>query len=225
MLGCAAARVRVLHLDASRGMSAASLLGALIDLGVAPSPILHALGDLELPVDLRFQSCADGTTVHVEAEASVMPVPAGGLRELLEPVPEEARAIASDALGRLLLAESAHVRALRTDPLRAHVHAGAVATVVAACMAVASLEPERVQASRLAIPEQPTPALVELLGDWADHLEFDASGDITTDGAAVLRALCHERDVGRDEPAWSGVVSRGLSCDDARVRALLGEVA
>ena len=216
--------VRVLHVDCTRGMSAASFLAALVDLGVAPSPILRALGSLQLPIELRFQSCGDGTTVHVEPENAPMPVPVGGVRALLDEMgaPERATRLAQDAVGRLLVSEVTHLRALQRDPMGAHVDASALACLTGAALAVDALAPERVQASRIAIPEEPTPALVELLGDWSDHLEFGL-GDVTTDGAAMLRALCDDADVGHAEPAWRGHASRGIACDIAGVGVALGE--
>ena len=205
-------------------MSAASLLAALLDLGVAPSPILHALGTLELPVELRFQSCGDGTTVHIEPGDVPMPTPIDGMRARLDDMgaSERATKLAQDALGRLLVSEVTHVRALQHHPLGAYVDAAVLACVTGAALAVDALAPERVRASRIAIPEEPTPALVELLGDWSDHLEFGL-GDVTTDGAAMLRALCLDVDVGHAEPAWRGHASRGTACDLAGVSVALGE--
>lgn len=225
MPSCVRGPLRILHIDATRGITAASLLAALVDAGVATSPLLRALASLELPVDLRFQSCAEGTTVHVEPDDAPMLVRMATVRGTLdgmEDAPEAATRIAQDALGRLLVAEVAQDAALRADPFSAFVDARGVAAVAGAAFAVASLATDRVVVSRIGIAESPTPPIVDLLADWAEGLEFDG-GATSTDGAAMLRALCGEHDVGAAEPDWRGVVTRGRACDEAGVAIAMGD--
>lgn len=211
---------RLLFLDATRGVSAASVLAALVDLGVAPSPVLHAVAGLDLPVDLRIDMCARGPTVHATGARSVRFEPRAPDR-LLAPLPAPARHLAADALQRLALAR---VPPGEACPLALEVDAGAVAALAGAAVAHAALGADAVRVSRVAVPPEPDEALLDLLGPFAGALEFDEAGRATTlDGAALLRALATEGDAwGAPEPAWAGPVARGESCEEPAVRAALG---
>ena len=216
---------RTLYLDVRQGVTAADVLAALVDLGVAPSPILHAVAAMELPAELRIEQQARGVRVRVEPDEAPMPVPVGGVRMLVDGIdefPRPAAHVAQEAMAKLVIAEARNVQPLRRDLFAAHVDAGALACIAGAALAIHALAPAQVLASRVGAPESLELPLVELLGDWADHLDF-GQGDATTyDGAALLRALLPDDAVGRDEPAWRGSVARGSG---ERVRAAMAHLS
>lgn len=59
---------RTLLFDAPRGFGPLAALAALVDLGVAPSPLLHAVADLPGYGELRFEPSAMGTRATLAAE-------------------------------------------------------------------------------------------------------------------------------------------------------------
>lgn len=122
--------MRVLHVDATEGASAASLLAALLDLGVAPSPLLAAIAELGLPIELRLEP---GRVEQRPAPGEVLVAPTD-VEDLLHP-------LAADAVGRMLVAEA------RQDALASLVDAGLLATLHAAALAVDALLPEDVTVS------------------------------------------------------------------------------
>lgn len=213
---------RVLHLDCTRGVSGASLLAALVDLGVAPSPVLHAVAGLGLPIDLRIDMCARGPTAHV----GPLPVPARfeprRPSRLVDALPlAPARLLATDALQRLALAGAPATEAC---PVALEVDAREVALVAAVAQALAALAPERVVVSRVRVPVEPDEALLDVLAPVAGALDFDgAEGCATREGAALLRAMVTgEEGWGAPEPAWDGPVARGTACEEPEVRVSLG---
>lgn len=216
--------MRLLHIDASRGFSAAGLLAALVDLGAAPSPVLRAVGSLDLPVALRVTTCAEGTSVHVDPPFSGVLLRSREVAAFFDRpgVPLHAARLAADVVGRVLVAEAAGAERGALDLLAHEADAGALLGVVGAAVALAELGVERFQVGRVGVPEAPRAALVELLGDVAECLDFGA-GDVTDEGAALLRALADDASFGRSEPAWRGVVARGRSCVAPEVAVALGE--
>lgn len=211
---------RVLWIDGTAGVSGASLLAALVDVGVAPSPILHALADLGLPTELRIDACARGPTVHVTTGAHVRYEPRHPAR-LLDTLPPAARPLAVDALQRLALAQAPPGEAC---PVALAVEAADVALVAAVALAVAQLAPTRVLVSRVGVPSEPDEALLDLLAPVAGSLDF-GEGATTREGAALLRALATREDEwGAPMPSYQGTAARGESCEAPTARALLGRV-
>lgn len=200
---------RTLHIDASKGGTAGHVLAALVDLGVAPSPILHALGDLDVPAHLLIEETGQGH--RVTSEPGEAPVAARGLADEVRgsPLPPSAAKVAAGALARLIAA---------TEPsadmpcaFQHSVDAGIVLSVCGAAMAIQSLSPERVVVSRVAVDAEPSDATIDLLGDVADALDFGAADALTDDAAALLTQLVAPSDWGRPEPAWTSPVARGRS--------------
>lgn len=214
--------VRTLFIDATRGLSAASLLAALVDLGAAPSPVLHAVGGLALPVEMRMNTCADGTTVHLLPEHHGVLVRPRDVEALFERAgfPQGPARLASDAVGRYLLAAAAERRLEAACILQQEVDAGALLSIAGAAVALDALDVERVVCSPLGVADEMDAALVELLADDADALRF-GEGDTRGDAAALLRSLGVE--CGKEEPSWQGVVSRGRSCGEPACQVALGE--
>lgn len=213
--------VRTLFLDVTRGASAADVLGALVDLGVAPSPILHALGSLELPAELRVESEAQGTLVVAHPGEAPVHVRPREVRASLSrsELPPAAALVAGDALERLVAATA--VAEEGACVVRHQMDAGTLLAVCGAAMAATSLGAERVLVSRVPVEADPAPPLVDLLAAVADALDFGAPSPVSEDAAALLRALVTDDAAwGAAEPAWRGVVARGRSRGAA---AALGE--
>lgn len=211
---------RTLFLDVTLGATAGSVLGALVDLGVAPSPVLHALGSLELGAHLVIEDTGAGHDVRAHpGEALVHARPREAAEWLARStLPLAAQRVAVDALERLV--EATRVPEEGACVTRHMLQAESVLAICGAAMAATSLEPARILVSRVPVEADPAPPVVELLGGVADALDFGAPSPVSEDAAALLVALTSS--VGAAEPSWSGVVSRGRGVGG--VRALLGEV-
>ncbi|GEM_PF-7123452 len=192
--------MRVLFLDASRGVSARGLADALSGMGAA-SRVAEAVASLGLPDDPLSGALVgprDVTALLARADLG-----------------EPARRLAADAMGRLLLAEAMRTReARRAD---AALEGRALISFVGVAAALEALGVERAVVSRVGVAAAPPPVVAELLADWSGVVDLGA-GETDAPGAALLRALVDERSAGRPEPAWTGTPVRGQG-------ALLGNVA
>lgn len=121
---------RTLFIDARGGASSAALLASLLDLGVAPSPLLRGVADLGLPVELHLEP---GRVERLPPEDELLVSPLD-VEDALAP-------LAADAVGRLVVEE------LRGDALAALVDGGALALLHALALAVEDLAPDRVLVS------------------------------------------------------------------------------
>lgn len=149
-----AASRRVLHVDAREGATADSLLAALLDLGTAPSPLLAAVADLALPVELRLEP----GRVAARPERGALLVSPRDVRDALHP-------LAADALGRLLVDEA------RGDALASLVDGVAVALLHAAAIAVEDLMPDLVTVAGGGRPSPEARALLEALTEGEDAVD------------------------------------------------------
>ena len=147
---------RVLHVDAGDGTTAASILAALLDLGVAPSPLLRGVAELGLPVELRLEP----GRVDVLPEPGALLVRPRDVRDALHP-------LASDALGRLLVAEA------RAGALDAVVDGVLVATLHAVALAVDALMPDRVEVTVSGTVSADARALIETLSEGEDPVQAE----------------------------------------------------
>ena len=138
--------MRVLFIDARDGASTPALLASLLDLGVAPSPLLSGVADLGLPVELHLEP---GRVERVPPEGEVLVSPLD-VEDALAP-------LAADAVGRLVVDQ------LREDALSALVDAGALATLHAVALAVDDLAPDNVLVSRVGDATPDARALLEAL--------------------------------------------------------------
>lgn len=162
-------RVRVLYIDASEGCTAASLLAALLDLGVAPSPLLAGVADLRLPHEVHLEP---GRVLVRPPQGEVMVSPLEA-EDALSP-------LAADAVGRLI------VDALQEDALRALVDGGVLCLLHATALAVEQLAPDEVRATDAGPLSPDGRALLEALTpeglgarepDWRGPVAWGASKD------------------------------------------------
>ncbi len=213
---------RVLYFDVSRGATAVDLFGALVDLGVPPSPVLHALGSLPFAPHLAIEDSGHGVGVRASPPESPIVVRLRDLRTILaaSELPAGAALIAGDAIERLLVATAPRVEGACI--LQHTLDASQVLGICAAAMAARHLGAEMVVCSRVPVDDDPSPAFVELLGSVADALDFGAPVPIGEDAAALLRAFVADEGFGVSEPAWRSVVARGRSAQG--VHAALGEM-
>lgn len=172
--------MRVLFLDAPEGATSAHVLAALLDLGVAPSPLLAGIADLALPHD-----------VHLEAgRVHVTPGPGEVLLSPME-VEDALHPLAADAIGRLI------VDALQERALDARIDGGAIALLHATALAIDQLAPDDVRLGHIGPVTDDARALLEALSPgeedgqsepkWRAHPARGASRD-----APIVRAALGE---------------------------------
>ncbi len=207
---------RVLHVDASRGISAGSLAGAFIDAGVAPSPVMHAVAGLGFGGEMRFDSEPGGVRGLVAADAGPMrpptSVPAADVAAAVtgSDWPREAIRITEDAVMRM----ASDSGTIPLNPSRDD----ALLLAAAAAVALASLPVDTVAVGGIQVGTSADDAQVaELLGNVADTLVFDGEGRrVGPWGAAFLVAAIAPENFGLAEPQWTGHASRGTGLGDGR---------
>lgn len=220
---------RILHLDLTHGITSGSLLGALVDLGVAPSPLMHAVGAIPVGLSLRFENASGGVRAIAEPTPGEEPPRARRVDEVLAlidraEVPERVLELARYAYRMLSdskVGDDVPVYASEED---------SVIHVVAAAHAVCELEPDLLTSSRIDLGGgDPDDAVVEILGDHVEVLTFDdPAEDATTPlGAATLAAMIGMTDIGLDEPEWREhpLEGRGLRGNGRALVARLGATA
>ena len=138
--------MRLLFVDARGGASVRNLLASLLDLGVAPSPLLRGVADLGLPVELHLEP---GRVERIPPEDELLVSPLD-VEDLLAP-------LAADAVGRLVVEE------LRGDALAALVDGGALAMLHAVALALDDLAPDRVLVSHVGPATPDARALLDAL--------------------------------------------------------------
>lgn len=217
---------RTLFLDLRNGIMPERLAGALVDMGVAPSPLLFAAASLGLPASMDFERTAHGVVTRVGpdgGDGSALTLEAAEGCVERAGLPEAARALASLALLALYEAHGEASRRPVSDlSLPMAGPEGSLQGLVAAALAVTQVAPERVLATGVDVGggttvfagtevEVPSPPVVALLGSAAHALSFSEGAGVLTSatGAALLRALVPVDNWGVEKPVWRGYVSRG----------------
>lgn len=176
--------MRRLHVDARRGIRGTDLLGALVELGAPAGSLASAQAMLGLPAQKGL--------------ALVRPLDVHALLDRAA-VSETARWIASDAAGRMLLAQG---------DLKVELDGAALALALACATALDALRLADASCSRVGLPA-PTPApLAHALAAW-DGLTDAGAGETDLEGAALLCAFVSPDDAGGPEPAWLASPKRG----------------
>lgn len=218
--------MRTLYFDCANGIAGDMTLGALVDLGVAPSPIIHAVASIDVEGELRFEAADGGTRALVLTEESHAHRRLRDILPLIEAseMPPGARDLAARIFGILAEAEAdAH----GTTPEEVTFHeVGAVDSIIDVCgiaFAIDQLAIDRFACGRVNLGSGevvtthgklgvPAPAVERLLDPVAFALDHEDTGlEMTTPtGAAVLRALVPPDAFDVPEPAWRGHAQRGL---------------
>ncbi len=237
--------MRTLYFDCRNGIAGDMILGALVDLGVAPSPLIRAIASLDVAAELRFEAAPGGTKAVVLAREAHAHRALGDVLRVLEggDLPRGALALATRVFCALAEAEGA---AHGVPPERVTFHevgaADSIVDVAGTAFAVHALAPAAFACSRVNLGSGtvlaahgrlpvPAPAVALLLGPVARALDAETTGvEMTTPtGAAVLRALVPDAAFGVDEPTWRGYVARGAGVGDhdlgrpRPLRVVLGE--
>jgi len=202
--------MRVAYFDCFSGISGNMVLGALIDLGLAPEEILASVEKIGIEgyrVEVsQVRRGAIGAT-HVEVRV----VPEEGhahrtfrdVRGLIERAPLDDR-VKEASLGVFRKLAEAEARVHRTDPDSVTFHevgaVDAIVDVVGGCAGMAALGIERVHCSPLplgagSVPTRhgalplPAPATLELLAGMPVYAASDPVETVTPTGAALMAAL------------------------------------
>lgn len=171
--------MRALYVEAREGIvSSATLLGALVDLGAAPSPILRAVASLELPIDMRLDG---GRVGFVPAHHGVLlqARQAAGLFDE-SGIEERAQKLAADALGRMLLAEEG-----MRGAFDANVDGAIVMAIAGAAVALAQLAPDAVVVGPIKHASADGNALLDCFEEGPEPAWLRAPARGACDGVAV----------------------------------------
>ncbi|HWG90538.1 MAG TPA: nickel insertion protein [Candidatus Thermoplasmatota archaeon] len=221
---------RVLHLDCSEGITPEQVAAALVDLGLAPSPIIFAVAPLSQLAELRFDREPEGARVRIFAgpepgplltlEEAVTRLRRGGLSP-------KALALAETVLRRMAEAceDAGEPFTLVEDEAP-----DSLLGIAAAAAALAEAAPDQVRAGRLEVgTDDLSGPLVVLLVEGLDHLHFDLDPERPTSlgGAALLDVLAGLGRLGDTEPPWRGFTAHGRGLDPLgsgrRLTVRLGE--
>jgi uncharacterized protein (TIGR00299 family) protein len=200
-----------IYIDACSGVSGDMILGALLDLGIAPSVFQNKMAALKLPVEISVNEVKRSSLRGLKVDVRVKPKKKitrkwVDIQSILQKTPLSAAGKKrAQAIFKRLFQAEAHVHGQKFDQTHLH-EAGAddaIIDVVGSCWLLEELEIEKLYASPLnlgrgwiktshGILPVPPPAVGELLKNipvYSAHVDNEL---VTPTGAAILSTLVSE---------------------------------
>jgi len=200
--------MKYVYIDASSGVSGDMILGALLDLGIAPAAFQKQMAELKLPVEITVKEVKRASLRGLKADVQVNSKKKvtrkwSDIQNILHksPISAASKKQAKSIFKRLFEAE-AHVHGQKFDETHLH-EAGAddaIIDIVGSCWLIEELGIQRLYASPLnlgrgwvktshGILPVPPPAVGELLKNIPVYSAYVDKELVTPTGAAILSTL------------------------------------